>query len=65
MWGLFGPVEFKTKRGNRITFVGGFVTLPLTLYSIYKLQTAFNKTHQERADEERSSSGRDIDLSER
>lgn len=64
MWGLFGPVEFKTKRGNRITFVGGFVTLPLTLYTIYKLQTSF-KTHQERANEERSSGGRDIDLSER
>jgi hypothetical protein len=64
MWGLFGPIEFKTKRGNRIIFVGGFVTLPLTLYSIYKLQTSF-KTHQERANEERSSGGRDIDLSER
>lgn len=64
MWGLFGPIEFKTKRGNRITFVGGFVTLPLTLYSIYKLQTGF-KSYQEKANEERPSGGRDIDLSEK
>lgn len=37
VWGIFGPVQFKTKRGTRVTFFAGFVTLPLTCYSIYKL----------------------------
>ena len=36
-WGLFGPVSLKTKRGTRITFVAGFVTLPLTALSLWSL----------------------------
>lgn len=37
MWGLFGPVSFKTKRGTRVTFVAGFITLPLTALSLWRL----------------------------
>ena len=36
-WGLFGPIEFRTKRGNRVIFVAGFITLPLSAYSIWRL----------------------------
>lgn len=36
MWGWFGPVSFETKRG-RVTFVAGFITLPLTALSLWQL----------------------------
>lgn len=36
-FGLFGPVTFKTKRGTRVTFVAGFITLPLTAWSLYQI----------------------------
>lgn len=31
------PVSVKTKRGTRITFVAGFITLPLTALSLWSL----------------------------
>lgn len=34
---LFGPVTFKTKRGTRITFAAGFITLPLTAWSLWHI----------------------------
>lgn len=38
MFGLFGPVTVvRTKRGTRITFVAGVVTIPLSAYSLYKV----------------------------
>ena len=37
MWGLFRPISVKTKRGTRITFVAGFITLPLTAFSLPSL----------------------------
>lgn len=37
MWGVFGPIQVKTKRGTRITFIAGFVTLPLTAFSVWRL----------------------------
>lgn len=36
-FGLFGPVTYRTKNGSRITFVAGFLTVPLTVWSAYKL----------------------------
>ena len=36
-WGLFGPLTVRTKRGTRLTFVAGFITLPLTALSLYQL----------------------------
>jgi hypothetical protein len=36
-WGLFGPVHFETRRGTRVTFFAGFITLPLTAWSLWKL----------------------------
>lgn len=36
-WGLFGPFSVTTKRGTRITFVAGFITLPLTAISLWSL----------------------------
>lgn len=36
-WGLFGPISYKTRRGSRITFIAGFITLPLTAVSLYQL----------------------------
>ena len=46
MWGLFGPIQFTTKRGTKVTFWGGFVTLPLTIYSLYKLKEALNGSEE-------------------
>lgn len=46
MWGLFGPIQFTTKRGNKVTFFGGFVTLPLTVYSLYKLKEALHGSEE-------------------
>lgn len=44
-WGLFGPVHFETKRGTRVTFFAGFITLPLTAWSLWKLfDTGENQT---------------------
>ena len=39
MWGLLGPVTFQTRRG-RVTFFAGFVTLPLTAWSVWSLLKA-------------------------
>jgi hypothetical protein len=36
-FGLFGPVTFKTKRGTKITFIAGFLTLPLTAWSLWQI----------------------------
>lgn len=36
-WGLFGPISFQTRRGTRITFVAGFITLPFTAWSLWKI----------------------------
>jgi hypothetical protein len=36
-WGFFGPVEFRTRRGAKVTFVGAFITLPLTAWSLWQL----------------------------
>ena len=39
MWGLLGPVSIRTKRGTRVTFLAGFITIPLTALSLWKLLT--------------------------
>ncbi len=36
-FGLFGPVTFRTKKGNKITFFAGFITFPLTGLSLWAL----------------------------
>jgi hypothetical protein len=36
-FGLFGPIKFQTKRGTRVTFFAGFITLPLTAWSLYHI----------------------------
>ena len=36
-WGLFGPVSFRTRRGTRVTFFAGFITLPLAAVSLWSL----------------------------
>ena len=35
-FGLFGPVTLRTRRGS-ITFVAGFVTVPLAAFSLWQL----------------------------
>lgn len=62
VWGVFGPVQFKTKRGTRVTFVAGFITLPLTCYSIYKLFQLKEQGNPKAVPEENHSS---IDLSDK
>lgn len=37
MWGIFGPVSVKTKRGTRVTFFAAWLTLPLTAVSLWTL----------------------------
>lgn len=37
MWGIFGPVSVKTKRGSRVTFFAAWLTLPLTAVSLWTL----------------------------
>ena len=37
MWGVFGPLSFRTRRGTRVTLVAGFITLPLSAISLYSL----------------------------
>lgn len=60
-WGLFGPVSVKTKRGTRITFVAGFITLPLTALSLWSLFHGGNQQQQQRLPPG-SSSSRELDL---
>jgi hypothetical protein len=36
-WGLFGPVSFRTRRGTRVTFFAGVITLPLAGLSLWSL----------------------------
>ena len=36
-FGIFGPITIQTKRGIRVTFVAGAITLPLTAWSLYQL----------------------------
>ncbi len=63
VWGIFGPVQFKTKRGTRVTFVAGFITLPLTCYSIYKLLQLKDREHPRIVEEKGGSTS--IDLSDK
>lgn len=36
-FGLFGPIHLRTKRGTRVTFFAGFITLPLTAWSLWQI----------------------------
>lgn len=58
MWGLFGPIQFRTKRGTRVTLVAGFLTIPLTGWSVYTLYEALRRdeTQKPRVDTERRTS---------
>ncbi len=59
-WGLFGPFSVTTKRGTRITFVAGFITLPLTAISLWSL---FHGGAQQQQKQLPGSSSRELDLS--
>lgn len=65
-FGFFGPVTFQTRKGTRVTFVAGLVTIPLTAFSVYQLLSRTEKrpesTHGEHAP---SSHAREVDLSDR
>ena len=67
-FGLFGPVTFQTRRGTRITFFAGLLTIPLTAYSVYHLYNSLPRDEKR----ERTGSGHassadptTIDLSDR
>jgi hypothetical protein len=36
-WGFLGPVSVRTRRGTRVTFFAGFVTIPLAAWSFWQL----------------------------
>ena len=62
-WGLFGPVSVKTKRGTRVTFVAGFITLPLTAISLWSLFHGSDQQQQKRLPP--GSSSGELDLSDK
>lgn len=59
MWCLFGPVSFQSRRDTRVTFVAGFITLPLTAVSLWQLL----KPHDRPSSPPQLSSEREINLS--
>lgn len=60
-WGWLGPIEFRTKRGTRVTFVAGFITLPITALSLYSL---LHGKPQQRQEPPRLGAG-EVDLSDK
>ena len=68
-FGFFGPIEFRTKRGTRVTFIAGFITLPLTAWSLW--QIFGTSKHDHKIDQGQASTNKlpppasDVDLSDR